>query len=322
MLYLGIDLGGTHIGCGLVNEAGEILCKAEVPTLAERPFEQVVRDMAQCALDLIEQSRHQLAQLSAVGIGIPGLADNHTGNVIFCTNLGWKDTPLTSELQRYLPLPVYIENDATVAGYAESVAGVSRNSSSSVFLTLGTGVGAGIVINGTPWTGAHGVASEIGHLTLVADGIPCTCGKNGCIERYCSATAIIRMAKEVCLQKPDCGLAKRVEGDLSRLSAKVVFDGARDGDEDAKRIFEQYCAYLTMTINNVISFLDPEVIVLGGGVSRAGDFLLNRVKEMIPQYLMYKTLDYADICLAELGNEAGIIGAAMLARNAAKGKTF
>lgn len=322
MLYLGIDLGGTHIACGVTDENGAILAKRETPTLAARPFEQVVRDMGLCALETISAAGIVPDDIAAIGIGIPGIADNVTGRVIFCTNLGWTDVPLSDELQKYVNKPIYIENDATVAGYAESVCGVSRGCKSSVFLTLGTGVGGGIIVNGKPWTGAHGVASELGHLTIELDGIPCTCGKDGCLERYCSATALIRMGREACQVHPGCDIARRVGGDLNQITAKTVIDSARSGDDISMHLFHRYARYLALAINNVVSFLDPEMVVLGGGVSRAGEFLLNAVREKLPYFLMFKTMPYCDVQLAELGNDAGIIGAAMLGRIIAEEGAF
>ena len=314
MYYLGIDLGGTHTACGVVDEDGRIVAQAENATLPKRPYQDVIRDMGETALRAIDKAGLTKDDIAAVGIGIPGIADNRTGRVIFCTNLFWHDVPLKEELDRYLQKPLYIENDATVAGFAESVAGVSRGCKSSVFMTLGTGVGGGIIVDGKPWTGAHGVASELGHLTMEIDGIPCTCGKDGCLERYCSATAIIRMGKEACLAHPNCLLAQKVGGDLGKLNAQIIIDTAREGDDIAMHIFHRYCRYLALAINNVVSFLDPDMVVLGGGVSRAGDFLLNTVKEKLPHFLMFKTMPYADIRIAKLGNDAGMIGAAMLGR--------
>ncbi len=175
-------------------------------------------------------------------------------------------------------------------------------------------MGAGIIVDGKIWSGAHGAASELGHLIIEVDGIPCTCGKCGCTERYCSATAIIRMAKEACALHPDCAILKAVNGDVDKITAKTVFDLAKEGDDIASRVFRRYVKYLTIAINNVVSFLDPDMIVLGGGVSRAGDFLLDAVRELLPKYLMYPVLPMPEIALAQLGNDAGIIGAALLGR--------
>lgn len=314
MVYIGIDLGGTNIAAGIVTEEGKIIATSSTRTLAERPYQEVIKDMASCALNALNQSGNTVDDVHSIGVGIPGVADQKTGRVIFCTNLGWRDIPLKDEMQKYINKPVFIDNDATVAGYAESVAGVSKNCQCSVFITLGTGVGAGIIINGKPWSGAHGVGSELGHMTLIADGIPCTCGNDGCVERYTSATAIIRMAKQYCQAYPECEIMQRVKGDMERINAKTVIDAAKNGDKVACQVFDRYARYLAMTINNITAFLDPEMVVLGGGVSHAGQFLLDQVEAYLPRFLMYKTLPSPRIALAQLGNEAGIIGAALLGR--------
>ncbi|MCL2867724.1 MAG: ROK family glucokinase [Clostridia bacterium] len=312
MISIGIDLGGTNIAVGAVDASGRIIASGSIKTRAERPYQSVVRDMAHAGLSVLKKAGIPLEEVRSIGVGIPGIAVKETGVVVFCTNLGWNNIPLRDELNRYIDKPVYIDNDATVAGYAESVAGVSAGTRSSVFLTLGTGVGGGIIIDGKPWSGPHGVASEIGHLTLVVDGEPCTCGKLGCLERYCSATAVGRIAIEVLKDHPESSLFALYKDSPSRINAKSVFDAARRGDTAALHAFDQYIKYLSLAINTIISFLDPEIIVLGGGVSRAGDFLLNAVREQLPKYLMFKSMPYSRIETAKLGSEAGIIGAAML----------
>ena len=310
MYYIGIDLGGTNIAVGLVNEEGRIIAKTETPTLASRPYQELIKDMAACAKKVMEEAKITEDELRSIGVGIPGVADKD-GMVIFCTNLGWRNVPLRAELQQYINKPVYMDNDATVAGWAEYQAGVSRGTDSSVFMTLGTGLGGGIVMNGKIWAGAHGAGSELGHLVIEVDGVPCTCGKRGCAERYCSATAIIRMAREACADAPNCLIMRAVEGDMDKINAKVVFDAAKEGDSVAMQVFNRFVKYLTIAINNVISFIDPDMIILGGGVSRAGDFLLDAVKAALPEYLFYPTLKQPELRIASLGNDAGIIGAAL-----------
>ena len=311
---IGIDLGGTNIAVGVVDEQGNILSQTSTPTLAARPFAELVKDMARCITEVLTQANLEEKDIESVGIGIPGVADQKLGKVIFCTNLGWHDIPLREELQKYFNKPVYIDNDATVAGLAESYAGISKGCQSSVFLTLGTGVGAGIIINGKPWSGAHGVGSELGHMTLVVDGVPCTCGNDGCVERYCSATAIIRMARQACLGYPESLIMKLAGNDPDKIDARIVIDAAKAGDNTAVQVFNRFSKYLAITVNNITAFLDPEMIVLGGGVSKAGQFLLDNVRAQLPRYLMYKNLPSPKLELARLGNEAGIIGAAMLGR--------
>lgn len=313
MYYIGIDLGGTNIAVGLVNEEGRIIAKTETPTLASRPYQELIKDMAACAKKVMEEAKITEDELRSIGVGIPGVADKD-GMVIFCTNLGWRNVPLRAELQQYINKPVYMDNDATVAGWAEYQAGVSRGTDSSVFMTLGTGLGGGIVMNGKIWAGAHGAGSELGHLVIEVDGVPCTCGKRGCAERYCSATAIIRMAREACADAPNCLIMRAVEGDMDKINAKVVFDAAKEGDSVAMQVFNRFVKYLAIAINNVISFIDPDMIILGGGVSRAGDFLLDAVKAALPEYLFYPTLKQPELRIASLGNDAGIIGAALLGK--------
>ncbi len=314
MLYIGIDVGGTGIQMGVVDAEGRILQKGGIVTRTDLPLTEQLKAIALCALDTLEKSGHTLAEIQAVGAGVPGVADPRNGHIAFCTNLGWRDVPFCEELGKYIPKPIYFDNDATVAGLAESVAGVSAGTSSSVFMTLGTGVGGGIVLNGKVWSGFHGVGSEIGHMILELDGEPCTCGNYGCLERYCSATAVIRMAREQVKNHPDSLILSMAEGKAENINAKIVFDAAREADPTAEKIFRRYVRYLAQAISNIIMMLDPEVIVLGGGVSRAGAFLLDAVRAEVGRYVLYKTLPYARIELARLGPDAGIIGAAMLGR--------
>ena len=314
MLYIGIDVGGMSIKAGLVDEEGNILFKHSCPTGVERGYGAVIRDIAQLGLATVAKSGRSMDEVKAIGIGIPGIMDQRTGIVPFCTNLAWHDVPILEEMKQYTGLPVYVDNDATVAGLAESVKGVSAGTKNSVFVTLGTGVGGGIIINGKPFSGAHGVASEIGHMVTVAGGLPCTCGKRGCWERYASATALIRAGRVLCAEKPGCPLMQAVDGDIRALTAKDVIDLAMDGDADCVKIFDDYIYHLVVGLTNLINVYDPEVIVLGGGVSHSGEFLLNAVRALLPKYVFFKSMPYAKVELAQLSNDAGIIGAAMLGR--------
>ena len=318
MVYLGIDVGGTGIKVGVVDENGAILKQGETPTLVGRPFGEIVRDMAACALSVLEQGGYTVADVVSIGVGVPGVADQKTGTVVFCTNLGWHNVPLRAELQKHIDRPVYIDNDATVAGYAESICGVSMGCHSSVFLTLGTGVGGGIVIGGRPWSGFHGIGSEIGHIPMDIDGEPCTCGNDGCLERYCSATAIIRMGRQAMLNHPDSALYQACGGDTNNVTAKIVFDCAKEGDDVSLKVFRHYVHYMCLALDTIIAFLDPEMIILGGGVSKAGNFLLDAIRERLPRYLIFKALPYSRIEIARLGADAGMIGAAMLGKQPVK----
>ncbi len=315
MYYIGIDIGGTDLKTAIVDAQGKILAKAQCPTFANRAYQDIVKDMCSTALEALQESGVQLTDIHSVGVGIPGIANENTGKVIFCTNLSWYDIPLAEEIQKHINKPVFINNDATVAGYAESMAGVSKDTHSSVFITLGTGIGAGIVINGKPWSGFHGIGSELGHATLdMIDGVQCTCGNKGCVERYCSATAIIRMAKEALANIDNNLMLQKCNGNLDNLNAKMIFDAAKEGDPIATNVFNTYIEYLCKTIAMVINIIDPEVIVLGGGLSKAGDFLLHAVNANIEKHLLFKTCAYPRIAIAKLGADAGVIGAALLGK--------
>ena len=312
MVYIGFDVGGTGVQVGVVNEKGEILCKGNMVTRTDIPVADQIKAMADCALDTLNRSGYTLDDVKSLGAGLPGVVDPRTNHVAFCPNLGWKDVDFAGEMRKHIDKPVYMDNDATVAGLAENIAGVSAGAHSSVFLTLGTGVGGGIVIGGKVWSGFHGVGSEIGHMIIEMDGNPCNCGNRGCLERYCSATAIILAARAAIADYPASVINASCEGDPMKINAKMVFDAAKEGDELGVKLFNEYIKALSTTVVNIIHFLDPEVIALGGGVSKAGDFLLDALRAEVAKLVMYKTMPYARIELAKLGPDAGIIGAAML----------
>ena len=314
MYYIGIDLGGTGIKVGIVDENGVILHKDSCPTGVERGYAAVIEDMARMAVKVTEDSGHSLDEIKAIGIGIPGVMDQRSGRVPFCTNLGWHDVPIVEEMHKYVDKPIFVDNDASVAGLAESVAGASVGTRNSVIVTLGTGVGGGVIIDGKLFSGAHGVATEIGHMITVAGGEPCSCGMKGCWERYASATALIREGRRFCETHPDSALTRAVDGDLSKIEARTVTDMARKGDPDCAALFDDYVYHLCLGLRNLINTYDPEVIVIGGGVSKAGQFLLDAIRAMLPTMIFYKDMPYARIELAQLRNDAGIIGAAMLGR--------
>ncbi len=311
MVYIGIDVGGTGLKAGVVDENGKILSKVSCPTGVERGHEAVIADMAQLALKAVAEAGLTIDDVKSVGIGIPGIQDPAREIVPFCTNLFWHEVPLVQLMKKVIDKPIYVGNDATVAGLAESVAGVSAGVKDSVFLTIGTGVGGGIVLGGKVYDGAHGVGSELGHTIICVDGDMCTCGNRGCWERYASATALINMGKKALAEHPDSLIGK--DG-ADNVSAKTVIDAAKAGDKAALEVYDKYIYYLCAGIVSIINFIDPEMIVIGGGVSAAGDFLLDAIRAKLPGMIFYKAMPYAKIELATLGNDAGIIGAAMLGK--------
>ena len=312
MYRIGIDVGGTGIKVGVIDEKLKILAEKSIHTCTTIPFPEQVGRIAECVLATAEAAGLRRDQIVSVGVGIPGVSNLATGEVVKCTNMGWYHVPFRDEFRKHLDVPVFIDNDANVAALAESVAGISAGTSSSVFITIGTGIGSGIIINGKIWNGFHGIGGEMGHVIFDLDGVPCTCGNHGCLERYCSATALIRMAREAIADNTDTLMMQMVSNDITKIEARTVIDAARKEDPLANEVYARYINYLAQAVGSIVNLIDPEIIVIGGGVSKAGDFLLDPLCRAFPDYVLYNDQPMPQIKLAVLGSEAGIIGAAML----------
>jgi len=312
MVLAGIDLGGTNIKAALVDGNLKLIAKSSIPTNAGRDARQIIADMAGQVISLADKAGLSRADISGVGIGIPGVAKD--GNVIALHNLHWHNVALLRIFKEFLDVPVFIDNDGTVAAVYEYHLGVLAGCNVGVLLTLGTGIGGGIIIDGKPFSGAHGLGSELGHMTLIKDGLQCTCGNKGCFEVYASATALVRYGRQIVIERPESLLHHAAGGDYRSVTAKMVMDSAKDGDIIALRVIDDYSDCLATGIASIMNSLDPEVIALGGGVSAAGDFLLNKVIAAMDGKGVFAGQKYADIRIAKSGNDAGLIGAAMLAK--------
>ncbi len=315
MYYIGIDLGGTNIAVGLVDEEGKIIHKDSVPTLNEREYPEIIKDMAMLSLKVIEDSGVSLKDVKSIGIGSPGTPNSEEGILVYANNLKFRNVPMRAEMQKYVDLPVYLDNDANVAALAESVAGACKGAKHSVTITLGTGVGTGVVIDGKVYSGFNNAAAEMGHMVIVVDGEQCTCGRKGCWEAYASATALIRQTKKAAVANPDSLINKLVDGDLSKINAKVPFDAARQGDRVGLQIVEEYIKYLAEGLANVINIFQPEIIAIGGGISKEGEYLLAPLRKLVSERIYtVEGVPQTRIVAAQLGNDAGIVGAAMLGK--------
>ena len=299
MYSIGIDLGGTNIAAGIVNDANEIVRKASTPTNANRPAEEIARDMADLCLRLIDEAALTKEDIAYIGIATPGTADSDAGVVVYSNNLPFVDFPIAKLLSEFTGIArVIIDNDANAAALGEQWQGGGRGFSSVLLVTLGTGVGAGIVQDGTLLSGCHGAAGELGHICMDPnEPDPCSCGNHGCLEQYCSATGIVNMA---------------AKAGLGMLTAKEVFDLAAGGNAAAMAVVDRACDILGRGLATACCVLDPEVIVLGGGVSRAGELLRTKIETAFRKYAFHACED-TEIRLATLGNDAGIYGAARLA---------
>lgn len=307
-MYIGIDLGGTNIAAGVVSKDGKIIKTDSRPTLSERPYQEIVKDMAGLCLSLLEECKLSVSDLDGIGIGSPGTIDSANGVVVYSNNLGWDNVPISEELKKYIDVPVQIENDANAAAYGEYVIN-GNNVDSFVAITLGTGVGGGVIINKNIYRGFNGAGGELGHITIVHNGEHCTCGNDGCWEAYASVTALIRQTKKAIEENPDSLLAREAEKE-GKVSGRTSFNAAKEGDAVAKKVVEQYIEYVADGITSIINIFQPNILVIGGGISKEGDRLLVPIKEYVKKHSYCKAVAQTEIKIATLMNDAGIIGAA------------
>ena len=314
MYYIGIDLGGTNIAMALVDEDCKIVARAKVPTNAARTDVEIVDDMGRLAKQIIADNNLTEADIYSIGIGLPGTMDRETGVSIYANNLPFRGTPIRTIMNKYVNTKVFIENDANCAALGEAYAGAAKDVNHSLMLTLGTGLGGGIIIDKKIYCGFNGAGGEIGHKVIVVDGRPCTCGRNGCFESYCSATALVKLTKEAMEQDKASQMWQLCEGDISKAGGKTSFTAARQGDKTAQGVVDLYIKYLASGITDLINVFQPQVISIGGGVSGEGDNLLAPLVKQVQSEQYTKNIEQTTLCIAKLGNDAGIIGAAMLGK--------
>ncbi len=311
-MYIGIDLGGTNIAVGLVNDEGKIILKDSTPTNLPRDYKDIVCDMAEVSKKVIADAGLEVKDIKGIGIGCPGSVDAKNGVVAYSNNLKMDHTPLVAEIKKYFDLPVSILNDADAAAFGEYMIN-GNDVDSFIFITLGTGVGGGIVINKKVYSGFNGAGGELGHITLVHGGELCNCGNIGCWEAYASVTALIRQTKAMMDKCPDSKMHELVLSE-GKVSGRTAFEAAKAGDEAGIAVVKQYTEYVASGLVSVINIFQPEKLVIGGGISKEGDYLLNPIKEYCNAHEYNKYLDKVDISIATLFNDAGIIGAALSAK--------
>lgn len=314
---IGVDLGGTNIAAGVVNEKFEIIAQGSVPTQASRSGVEIVKDIAAVCKKVIADAGLTEDDIVSVGVASPGTIDDVNGVVERAANLNFENFPLIPLLRDMLSIKnLYIENDANAATWGEVIAGAAKGSKSSVMITLGTGVGGGVVEDGKILKGFNQAGAEMGHIVIEVDGRYCTCGRKGCWEAYSSATGLINMTKEKLAECEEQG-RKTVMTELvakkGKVNGRIAFDGMRAGDEAAKEVVDEYVKYLASGIASTINIFRPEVLSIGGGISNEGQFLLDLLIPLVREQT--NNSEFAcktDIRIAELRNNAGIIGAAVL----------
>lgn len=308
MYRIGIDIGGTNIAVGIVNESYHLVTQISIPTGAQRPWEEVVADMCTAIDSALSASGITITECSSVGVGSPGTCDSENGVVVRAYNLNWFNVPLCQTLNKRYGIPVRLSNDANCAALAETVVGNAVGCKTTVLITLGTGVGGGIIIDGKIYAGMRSMGAEIGHALLVLDGEPCSCGRCGCWEAYASVTALIHQAQVAARAHPTSAL-----NGLSEWSGKNIFAVADAGDTVALTVIDRWCQYIGAGLTDIVNVLAPERILLGGGVSRQGEKLLKPIREYISSHCFGgKEGAVPVIDVAKLHGEAGIIGAAAL----------
>ena len=317
--YIGIDLGGTNIKAGVVNEDYEIVAKATTKTMLPRPAEEICADMAKVSLEAVKQAGLTLDDIESIGIGTPGTANSETGIIEYSNNLGFLNLPVVEIMQKHINKPIYVENDANAAAYGEFVAGAAKGANDAVCITLGTGVGGGIIINGKIYSGFNFAGAEIGHTVVDPNGPECTCGRKGCFEVFSSATGLVRMTKEAMLEDKGSIMWQMNEED-GKVTERTAFNAMRAGDRAGKAVVDKYIKYLACGITNTINIFQPDILCIGGGVCNEGDPLLLPLKELVAKEVYTKnSAKNTEIVIAKLGNDAGIIGAAFLGQDHKKG---
>lgn len=311
MYTFGVDVGGMSVKVGLVDENGNILIKNRRVTADTA--QKLVSNVAEQINEILTDKNIPITDIKGIGIGCPGVIDSENGIVKSSCNLPFLDFNIVKEMQKYYNLPVKISNDANVAALGETVFGCAKQYKNSVMFTLGTGVGGGIVIDKKIYEGGHSMGAELGHVTLVVSGETCGCGRKGCIEAYCSATALIRQTKAAMLADKNSAMWGFVNGDINSVDGRTSFECSKQGDSSAIKVVDNYVAFLSEAIMGMLNIFRPDAFIIGGGVSAQADYLTDKIKAYCERFdYGYKGSPKAEILTAALGNDAGIIGAAAL----------
>lgn len=312
MYYIGIDVGGTNLVAGLVDEKGHILNKVSQPVDRSMGAQDLCEELARLAQKACQTGGVSCEEIEAVGVGLPGLVDNKTGVVVKTPNMAFSNTPFRACFQRIWNVPVYLGNDANCAAVGEYRVGKAKGCDPVVVVTLGTGIGGGMVANGTLFTGFANSGMEVGHMIIKPNGHQCNCGNQGCWERYGSATALIQLTQAEMEQNKDGVLWELCQGDLQKVEGRTPFQAARQGDSVAKSVLTTYLEGLSVGLVNLVNVLQPEVICLGGGISNADDDLLLEPLRVLVERGTFDKTRPTRIEHTSLGNDAGVVGAALL----------
>ncbi|MBR3299887.1 MAG: ROK family protein [Clostridia bacterium] len=313
MYRVGIDLGGTNIAVGIVDENKKIIASAKTKTNAHRPAQEIVNDMAATVRAALKNAGLTLDDVVSVGIGTPGSVINEKGLVVYANNLGFYNVPLAKMLEEQIGKKISLENDANAAAYGEYIAGAGKGTENFVALTLGTGVGGGVIIGGKIYSGCNYAGGELGHTVIQMGGEACTCGRNGCYEAYASATALIRQTKQAMTKFPDSIMWELCGNNMNNVGGKTAFDAMRKGDAAGTEVVREYTRFVAIGVANMINIFQPDVLCIGGGISNEGETLMKPIREFVKGENYARGMEKLTVIkAATLGNDAGIIGAAYL----------
>ncbi len=313
---IGVDMGGTKILSAVVNASGNILATAKIPTQAKDDTSIVIDRISDCIKEAFKKSEVSEDTIRAIGIGAPGPLDPETGVVIFAPNLGWKDVPLKTELEERIGIPTFVDNDVNVGTLGEHTYGAGRGVQNLVGIFVGTGIGGGIIMNGELFHGASKTAGEIGHIIVQEGGAKCGCGNRGCLEALASRTAMTKQLRNGILKEGKKSIiTKLTDGDLQQIRSGTLAKALRSKDKLTQNVFRKATKYLGVGIGSIVNFLNPDMIVLGGGVVEALDKdFIKDIRKAAKKYALPDTLKGVQIVRAQLGDDAGVLGAAALAR--------
>lgn len=311
--YIGVDLGGTNISVGLIDSDYKFIGKLSIPTAVPRPYQEIIGDMASAINKVLDSAGISVNECVSIGIGSPGICDSENGVVTYSNNLYWDNVPICDELHKLIPIPVFLSNDANCAAYGEVLCGAAKGAKNVIMVTLGTGFGCGIIIDGKIYAGEKSQGAEGGHTLLVMDGELCTCGRRGCLEAYASATGLIRQTKAKMEKYPDSKMWEVVGGDINKVNGKTAFDAAKLGDEAGMEVVVMYTRYVGEGVTDLVNLFRPQIVIVGGGVSNENEYLMRPLNEYVSRNTFGgEKIITPPIVKAELGNDAGIIGAAFL----------
>lgn len=313
-MRIGVDIGGTNLVAGLVDDKFNLVDKVDTPALANREDKEIVADIIMLCKKIMEKHNLTEKDVESIGVGIPGCHNPDTGVVLYCANINFHNTPMVSMIQKEIDVPVFLGNDADCAALGEAYAGATKDTRDSIMITIGTGIGGGIIINKKIYNGFNHIGGELGHTVIIKDGEECGCGRHGCWEAYGSATALIRQTKEAIGKNPDSILAKIVDNDVDKVNGKTAFDAMREGCPVGEAVVENYIELFSTGLTNIINIFQPEMVVIGGGISKEGHELTDRIMKHVRAERFGKDneLEKTTVHTAVLGNDAGIIGAAAL----------